>query len=62
MAQKKRWGKKFEDKRDWKTYNKHLIKRGEYYINPRFLDNWLDEIKELNQRILLLPVTNQGRR
>ena len=44
MVQRERWGKKnFEDKkRDWKTYNEHLIKRGEYYINPRFLDNWLD--------------------
>ncbi|MDI6916376.1 MAG: IS5 family transposase [Thermoplasmatales archaeon] len=59
MAQRERWGKKnFEDKRDWKTYNEHLIKRGEYYIiNPRFLDNWLDEIKELNHRKVGQPYT-----
>lgn len=55
MTRKKRWGKKYEDKRDWKTYNEHLIKRGEYYVNPRFLDNWLDEIKELNHRKIGQP-------
>lgn len=48
MPKKKRWGKKFIDKRDWKEYNNRLIKRGEYYINPRFLETWLEEIKELN--------------
>ena len=57
MVQKERWGKKFEDKRNWKTYNEHLIKRGEYYINPRFLDNWLDEIRELNHRKVGQPYT-----
>ncbi len=35
-------------KRDWKAYNEKLIKRGEFYLNPRFLDTWLDEIKEMN--------------
>ena len=50
MVKTKRWGKKHEDTRDWKQYNKQLIKRGEYYINPRFLETWLDEIKELNKR------------
>lgn len=48
MPKKKRWGKKYIDKRDWKEYNAKLIKRGEYYINPRFLETWLDEIKEAN--------------
>lgn len=48
MVKKKRWGKKYEDKRDWKEYNGKLVKRGEYYINPRFLETWLDEIKEMN--------------
>lgn len=50
MAQKKRWGKKCEDDRNWKEYNEHLIKRGEFYINPRFLEGWLDETKEMNFR------------
>ncbi len=48
MVKKERWGKKFEDKRDWKEYNCKLVKRGEYYINPRFLETWLDEVTELN--------------
>jgi len=46
----KRWGKKFEDNRDWKQYNEKLVKRGEFYVNPRFLESWLDEIKILNHR------------
>ena len=45
---RKRWGKKYEDKRDWKAYNKELVKRGEFYINPRFLDTWLKETREAN--------------
>src|SRR3989344_6886986 len=48
MPKRKRWGKRYEDKRDWKLYNKQLIKRGEFYINPSFLETWLDEIKEMN--------------
>lgn len=48
MVKTKRWGKKHEDKRNWKEYNEHLIRRGEYYLNPRFLEIWIDEIKELN--------------
>ena len=47
---KERWGKRYRDNRDWKQYNKKLVTRGEYYVNPRFLDSWLDEIKELNHR------------
>ena len=48
MVGKKRWGKKYEDKRDWRTYNEKLVKRGEFYINPRFLETWLEEIKKMN--------------
>jgi hypothetical protein len=49
MAKRKRWGKKYEDKRDWKATNRELIKRGEYYINPSFLETWIDEINEMNK-------------
>ncbi len=42
--------KKYEDKRNWILYNKKLIKRGEFYINPRFLSTWLDEVKEMNYK------------
>jgi hypothetical protein len=40
--------KKYIDKRDWEVYNKKLVKRGEFYMNPRFLDSWLDEVKMIN--------------
>ena len=40
--------KKYEDKRVWSEYNQQLIKRGEFYINPKFLETWLDELKEMN--------------
>ena len=48
MVKKKRWGKKYKDKRDWKLYNKQLVKRGEFYINLSFLETWLTEIKDMN--------------
>lgn len=48
MAKKERWGKKWEDKRDWKAVNQQLINRGEFYINPRFLGTWLEETKKMN--------------
>ena len=48
MAKKKRWGKKYVDNRDWKTYNNELVKRGEFYINPRFLETWFQETQEMN--------------
>jgi len=49
QKRKKRWGKKFEDKRNWKEYNEQLIRRGEFYINPTFLETWDEEIEELNK-------------
>jgi len=50
MVKKKRWGKKYVDKRNWKVYNEQLVKRGEFYINPQFLYTWNDEIKRMNNR------------
>ena len=40
--------KKYVDKRDWKSCNAQLIKRGEYYINPVFLETWLEETRDMN--------------
>lgn len=54
---RKRWGKKHKDNRDWKEYNEKLVKRGEFYLNPRFLDNWLDEIEKMNRRKVGQPYT-----
>ncbi len=47
-VKKRRRKRKYEDKRNWKETNEKYVKRGEYYINPRFLKTWLDEIKEMN--------------
>lgn len=35
-------------KRDWKEYDEELIKRGEFYFKPVFLESWNSEIKEMN--------------
>jgi len=40
--------RKYVDKRDWKEYNEELVMRGYFYINPSFLDTWIDEIKRMN--------------
>jgi len=48
MVKKKRWGKKHIDRRNWKEYNRKLVMRGVFYINPTFLETWLDEIKQMN--------------
>lgn len=45
---KKKRKKRYQDKRNWKQYNAQLVKRGEFYINPVFLETWLQEIKEIN--------------
>jgi hypothetical protein len=34
--------------RNWPEYNQKLVKRGEYYINPRFLESWNVEVKQMN--------------
>lgn len=48
MVNKKRWGKKHNDKRDWTKYNQELINRGEFYINPKFLHTWNKEVEQMN--------------
>ncbi|HII17594.1 TPA: hypothetical protein HA361_06810 [Candidatus Woesearchaeota archaeon] len=31
--QRKRWGKKFIDRRDWHAYNEELVRVGEYMLD-----------------------------
>ena len=45
----KRWGKKFEDKRNWKEYNEKLVRRGELYLSLEFLENWDNELDKMNE-------------
>ena len=37
------------EKRNWKEYNEHLIRRGEILFSLDFLDNWEEEIKKMNE-------------
>ena len=40
---------------NWKEINEKYINRGEFYINPRFLETWVNEIKELNKNKIGQP-------
>lgn len=45
---KKRWGRKFKDQRDWKTYNQQLVKRGEFLLDLDWVKGWNDELEAMN--------------
>ena len=53
----KRWGKKYEDKRDWKKYNEKLVSRGEAYVSMDFLRTWEGDVKKLNKHKRGRPYT-----
>lgn len=40
--------RKYADNRNWPEYNRKLVKRGEYYINPKFLESWNEEVRQMN--------------
>lgn len=44
----KRWGPKYDKNRNWRVYNKQLIRRGELFISLDFLDNWDKELALMN--------------
>ncbi len=47
---RKRWGKKFEDNRDWPECNERLVKRGEYLLDFDFVrEGWRNELEEMNR-------------
>lgn len=48
-TKRERWGKKFEDKRNWKIYHEELIIRGEFFFDFDFLENWDKELAEMNR-------------
>jgi hypothetical protein len=35
--------------RNWREYNEKLVRRGEFYISLDFLENWDEEIEEMNR-------------
>lgn len=45
---KKRWGKKFIDKRDWSKTNEELVKVGEYLLDMDLVEGWDDELAVMN--------------
>ncbi len=47
--QRKRWGKKYVDKRDWVKYNEELVVRGEFYLDYDWLESWETELEEMNK-------------
>jgi len=49
MEERKRWGKKSRDKRDWRKYNEELVVRGEFYLDCKWVRNWNKEIAGMNE-------------
>ena len=45
----KRWGKKREDKRDWRKYNEELVVRGRFLLDVDWVKSWEQELKEMNK-------------
>ena len=45
----KRWGNKFIDKRNWKSYNEELVVRGEFLLPIDMFDNWYEELDKMNE-------------
>ena len=43
-----RWGEPFQDRRDWKVYNRQLVGRGELLIHPTFFQRWAHDIEQAN--------------
>ncbi len=46
---RKRWGKNYEDKRNWSEYNEQLVVRGEFYLDFSFMDDWYRELDKANE-------------
>jgi hypothetical protein len=49
MAQMRRWGREYVDRRDWKEYNESLVRRGEILLDFDMLDEREDGLKKMNQ-------------
>ena len=42
-------GEKYKDNRNWKNYNRKLVRRGEAYISLDFIETWKKELDEMNK-------------
>lgn len=45
----KRWGKEFEDKRDWQEYNEQLVVRGNFLLDLEWVESWYEELADMNK-------------
>ena len=45
----RRWGKKYIDRRDWPAYNEELVRRGTFYLDFEWVQNWDSELAEMNR-------------
>ncbi len=44
-----RWKSKYVDRRNWKVYQKELVLQGEFFFDLNFLENWDQELAEMNK-------------
>ena len=49
MKEKKRWGRKFKDDRDWVSYNENLVLRGTFLLEMDWVESWDKELEEMNK-------------
>lgn len=49
MSKRKRWGKKFVDKRDWEIENEKYVVRGEFLFDLDYVKSWDKELYEMNE-------------
>jgi len=49
MAKLERWGKKYNDKRNWPEYNKQLVMRGTLYLSLEFVEQWDQLVNQSNR-------------
>lgn len=49
MVKSKRWGDSHFDRRDWKTYSRQLVKRGEFLLDLNFVERWQEELAKMNR-------------
>lgn len=55
MTKTERWGDTHIDRRIWPVYNEQLVKRGEYLLDTKFVENWQKELDIMNQNKLGAP-------
>ncbi|BAI62620.1 hypothetical protein MCP_2548 [Methanocella paludicola SANAE] len=44
-----RWGKKYVDKRDWRSSDQNLVDRGAFFLDHSVLEKWKEGVDMLNE-------------